>query len=65
MKSIDIIQFKCDLEGYIEAAELPMEVKRMVLSEILKKVSDKAYQEVLNQMKEKEKENGSTDKNEV
>lgn len=65
MESIDIIQFKCDLESYIASSELPTEVKRMVLSEILKKVSESAYQEVLGQMKERENKNGSTDQDEI
>ena len=59
MKSIDVIQFKCNLESYIDSVEMPTEVKRMVLADIFKKVSDKAYQEVMEEMKEKENENVS------
>jgi hypothetical protein len=59
MKSIDIVQFRCDLENYIRQAELPAEVKRMVLSDICRKVSEEASQEITKQIEEKEKENVS------
>lgn len=59
MKSIDVIQFKCNLESYIDSVEMPTEVKRMVVADIYKKVSDSAYQEVMEEMKEKENENVS------
>lgn len=65
MKSIDIVQFKCDIEGYIAQSELPMEVKRMALVEILDKVTKQARQEVSSQIEEREKENGSTDQDEI
>ena len=65
MKSIDIIQFKCDIEGYIASSELPTEVKRMVLVEILSKVTNQARQEVSSQIEEREKENGKTNQDEV
>lgn len=59
MKSIDIIQFKSDIEGYIASSELPMEVKRMALAEILGKVTNQTRQEVTSQIEEREKENVS------
>ena len=66
MDSFEIIRFKCSLEAFINSSELPKEVIRMIIAEIFKKVSDQAYQEVMEQMKEKEKENnGNTDQNEV
>ena len=65
MKSIDIIQFKSDIEGYIAQSELPMEVKRMALAEILGKVTNQTRQEVSSQIEEREKENGKTNQDEV
>lgn len=60
MKSIDIVQFKCDLTNYINTAELPAEVKRMVISDIYKQVTEEAKREITKQIEEaeeKEKEN--------
>ena len=65
MRSIDIVQFRCDIEGYIAQSELPMEAKRMVLVEILNKVTEQTRQEVSSQIEEREKENGKTNQDEV
>ena len=66
MRSIDIIQFKYDLESYIKSSKLPAEAKRMVVAEIFKKISDEAYREVSEQLaEEKEKNDGSTDQDEI
>lgn len=59
MKSIDIVQFKCDLTNYINTAELPAEVKRMVISDIYKQITEEARQEIAKQIEEKENENVS------
>lgn len=59
MKSIDIVQFKCDLTNYINTSELPAEVKRMVISDIYKQVSEEAKREITKQIEEKENENVS------
>ena len=65
MRSIDIIQFKSDIEGDIAQSELPMEVKRMAIAEILGKVTNQTRQEVSSQIEEREKENGNTAQDEV
>lgn len=59
MKSIDIAQFRCDLTNYIKTAELPAEVKRMVISDIYKQITEEARQEIAKQIEEKENENVS------
>lgn len=65
MTSLEIITFKKNLEDYISSQNFPAEIKRMVLEDIYKKVAQDAFNEAMNQAKEKEKTNVSTDQDEV
>lgn len=54
-----IRQFSNELVGVINNSPLPIEVKRLVLKDILQQTSDEANKVILAQIKEKEKEDGN------
>ena len=54
MKSIDILAVKKSVEDYLEAVEMPWELKRMILNDIYINVERKAYEEAMNEVKENE-----------
>lgn len=54
MKSIDILAVKKSIEDYLEAVEMPWELKRMILRDIYINVERKAYEEAMNEVKENE-----------
>ena len=54
MKSTDILAVKKSIEDYLEAVEMPWELKRMLLKDIYINVERKAYEEAMNEVKENE-----------
>lgn len=54
MKSIEILSVKKSIEDYLEAVEMPMELKRMIVKDIYINVEKKAYEEAMNEVKENE-----------
>ena len=52
VKSIDIKRFQISIEGYINDSDLPAEVKRLVLVEILQKISAQADAEIQAEIQE-------------
>lgn len=56
MNSIDVKDFQFTITNFIDKFELPYEVKRLVLKEILEDVTAKANNELLLQAKEREME---------
>lgn len=51
MNSLEIVEFRMNIENYIDTKGLPSEVVRMVLAEILGKVSAKVNTEISEQLK--------------
>lgn len=54
MNSIEIKDFQFTITNFIEKTELPYEVKRLALKEILEDVTAKANEELILQAKERE-----------
>lgn len=63
MSTYQILQFKATIENIISESDLPKEVIRMVLKEVMEKVNLDAYNEAMKELseKEKEKEDGNID----
>lgn len=63
MSTYQILQFKATIENVINDSDLPKEVIRMVLKEVMEKVNIDAYNEAMKELnaKEKEKEDGNID----
>lgn len=63
MSTYQILQFKATIENIINDSDLPKEVIRMVLKEVMEKVNIDAYNEAMKELnaKEKEKEDGNID----
>lgn len=58
LSSIEIVDFKYTLENYIGSQELPLELKRYVLKEILEDITKKSREELLIQAQEREANKG-------
>ena len=58
VRSIDIIDFKYSITKFVEENHLPLELKRMVVKDILSDLSIKAENEVYSQAEEREKAEG-------
>ena len=56
IRSIDIVDFKYNLTNYINNQPLPMELKRMVVNDILMELNSQAQAEVYAQAQEREDE---------
>lgn len=54
MTSIEIKDFSATLEKFINEYDLPWEVKRLVVEDICRKVTNQANNELLEQAKERE-----------
>ena len=54
MKSTEILAVKKSIEDYLNAVEMPWELKRMILKDIYINVEKKAYEEAMNEVKENE-----------
>ena len=61
MEDLKIRLFRQDLINYINSVELPMEVKRLVLSEILSQVSNETEKVLQYQLEESKKEEVNSD----
>ena len=59
MNTLEIMSFEKNLKDYIKAAQLPTEVKRLVLKEIYDEVKTEALTEALTQAKEMEDNNAN------
>lgn len=57
MDSLSIMEFKVTLVNYINAQELPAEVKRMVLKDIYADVQAQANAEAQEQLNQREAQN--------
>ena len=53
MNSLAIAEFKKTIENYIEIADFPWELKRLVINEIELSVSEKAKTELIMQINER------------
>lgn len=60
MNTLSILEFKATLATYINEQDMPCEVKRMVVSEILKDLETQSSQEAMMQIQERDggKDNG-------
>lgn len=54
MTTLEILSVKKSIEDYLEAVEMPWELKRMILRDIYINVERKAYEEAMNEVKENE-----------
>lgn len=54
MKSLDVVEFKLTLQRFIREYDLPTEVKRLVLNEILQEINLKTQREVQEEVNERE-----------
>lgn len=62
MKSIEIFEFKQAIKNFVSQSDIPDEVKRMVLSEILKEQEEITFETLKREISERDKE-GSKDGN--
>lgn len=62
MKSITIYEFKNAISSFVKSSDIPDEVKRMVLAEILKEQEDVTLATLKREIEERDKE-GSEDGN--
>ena len=61
MEDLKIRLFRQDLINYINSVELPMEVKRLVLSEVLSQVTNETEKVLQYQLEESKKEEVNSD----
>lgn len=54
MTTLEILSVKKSIEDYLNAVEMPWELKRMILKDIYINVERKAYEEAMNEVKENE-----------
>lgn len=56
MENLRIREFQKAIEDFIDAYDIPLEVKRMVLADILRNVETKTTQQLLIEIAERDKE---------
>ncbi len=56
IKSIDILDFKITLQKWIREQPFPVELKRMLVNEVLLELNQEAYSEIQQQAIDREKE---------
>lgn len=61
MTTFEVLQLKSTIEQIIAESNLPKEVVRLVLNEIYNNVRMQAYGEAMNELKEKENEDGKSE----
>lgn len=65
MSSLEVLEFEMSIKNYIKQQNMPKEVIRLILADVLREVTNEAIAEATKQAEEKEKENGNTDQVEV
>lgn len=65
MNSLEVLEFEMSIKNYIKQQNMPKEVIRLILADVLREVTNEAIAEATKQAEEKEKENGNTDQDEV
>lgn len=65
MSSLEVLEFEMSIKNYIKQQNMPKEVIRLILADVLREVTNEAIAEATKQAEEKEKENGNTDQDEV
>lgn len=56
MKSLQILEVKETIKNYIREQEMPAELKRMIISEVLEEVRTEAQREIIEEAEKREKE---------
>lgn len=65
MDSLEVLEFEMSIKNYIKQQNMPKEVIRLILADVLREVTNEAIAEATKQAEEKEKKNGNTDQDEV
>ena len=65
MNSLEVLEFEMSIKNYIKQQNMPKEVIRLILADVLREVTNEAIAEATKQAEEKEKENGNTEQDEV
>lgn len=65
MSSLEVLEFEMSIKNYIKQQNMPKEVIRLILADVLREVTNEAIAEATKQAEEKEKENGNTNQDEV
>lgn len=58
MNSIDVREFSQAIRNFIKGAQLPAEVKRLALAEILQETEEDARRELIAQVEERDRKEG-------
>lgn len=61
MSSIDVREFSQAIRNFIKGAQLPAEVKRLALAEILRETEEDARRELIAQVEERDRKEGGAD----
>lgn len=58
MSSIDVREFSQAIRNFIKGSQLPAEVKRLALAEILRETEEDARRELIAQVEERDRKEG-------
>lgn len=61
MNSIEVREFSQAIRNFIKGSQLPAEVKRLALSEILRETEEDARRELIAQVEERDRKEGGAD----
>lgn len=61
MSSIDVREFSQAIRNFIKGSQLPAEVKRLALEEILRETEEDARRELIAQVEERDRKEGGAD----
>lgn len=56
---LKIREFQAALEKYVDNSDIPAEVKRLIIADLLRKVEEKANTDIVAQFAERESEKGN------
>lgn len=61
MNSIEVREFSQAIRNFIKGSQLPAEVKRLALAEILRETEEDARRELIAQVEERDRKEGGAD----
>ena len=61
MNSIEVREFSQAIRNFIKGSQLPAEVKRLALAEILRETEEVARRELIAQVEERDRKEGGAD----